>query len=283
MENNIEEYSKWLDEAKVHLSNEAIATFFNLEKILSAKEKKFVENHIATCEECKKKFEQISAEDKELDAVAEEEEKVPDEEIKEPVKTYTFEKIIKYSIAAVVGVGLVLATYFSFFQEEKTVVTEKKIPEPMTDTLHKITKPDSMSIPVMTKADDKTRQDVDAEKNLKSFAVNELLENFVHRNVRSETDIEIVQPEIEDTIKFPFTFKWNQKSFSGTNRLIIVNNENKPLYQAEIGGKEITIDQKLASGLYYWKIESNGKLAAIGKFFIMKSSVAPNKNKRSPF
>ena len=126
----------------------------------------------------------------------------------------------------------------------------------------------------MTKAEEENQKDSQNNSNLKSFATNDVLESFVNRNIRSETEIEIVQPNIDDTIKFPYTFKWNQKSFSGSNKLIIVDNQNNPLYQAEIGGKEITIDQKLNSGLYYWKLESNGKLASVGKFFVYKNQLS---------
>ena len=268
MENNIEEYARWLDDSKKHLSDEVITTYLNLEELLSKKEKLFVENHLASCKMCKEKFDHIVAEDKELDNAAEEDEKRPEEEVVEPVKIFTLGRVVKYAVAAVVVTGLVLVTYFSFFQEDRRVTTEKQKPEPVNDTTRN--NPDSMSIPVFTKAEKETRQDTLTKATMKSFAVNDVLENFVNRNIRSETEIEVVQPDIDDTIKFPYTFKWNQKTFSGSNKLIIVDNQDKPLYQAEIGGIEITIDQKLTSGLYYWKLESNGKLSAIGKFFVVK-------------
>ncbi len=283
MENNIEEYSRWLDDSKKHLSNEAIATYINLKSFLSGKETRFVENHLEKCEECKNRFSSIVAEDKEMEEAAKEEEKIPEEKVKQPVKIFTLRKTIKYSVAAVIVAGLVLVTYFSYFQEERAVYTEKKKPEAVNDTLRKSANRDSINIAEVTKAKDEIQYDSQPNPNLKSFAVNDVLESFVNRNIRSETEFEIVQPNIDDTIKFPYTFKWNQKSFSGSNKLIIVDNQNNPLYQAEIGGKEITIDQKLSTGLYYWKLESNGKLAAVGKFFVVKESVAPNKNKRSPF
>ena len=274
MEYNIEEYSRLLDDSQKHLSNEAIATYVNLKSFLSKKENRYVENHLSSCEECKERFNHIVAEDREMDIASEEEERAPEKEIEEPVKTFTFERLVKYTIAAVVIIGFGLATYFSFFQEEKIVITEKKKPEPVSDTLRKIAKQDSISIPAVTKAEEENQKDSQNNSNLKSFATNDVLESFVNRNIRSETEIEIVQPNIDDTIKFPYTFKWNQKSFSGSNKLIIVDNQNNPLYQAEIGGKEITIDQKLTSGLYYWKLESNGKLAAVGKFFVYKNQLS---------
>ena len=282
MENNIEEYSRWLDDSKNHLSNKAIATYKNLKGFLSKKEIRFVENHLSSCEECKDRFRLIVDEDREMDLLAEEEEMVPEKETEESVKVFALGKILKYSVAAVIVAGLILVTYFSFFQEERVVYTEKKKPEAVSDTLRKSANSDSVGISVVTKAEDENQYNVQSNSNLKSFAVNNILESFVNRNIRSDTEIEIVQPNIGDTIKFPYTFKWDQKTFSGSNKLIVVDNQNNPLYQAEIGGKEITIDQKLTSGLYYWKLESNGKLAAVGKFFVVKESVAPNKNKRSP-
>ena len=270
MENIIEEYSKWLDDSKEHLSNQALATYANLKDFLSEKEKQFVEIHLKNCAVCEDRLNRITIEDKEME-VAIEDKHEPVHMPEKPLKVFNLQKVFKYSVAAVIVIGLLLATYFSFFQEEKVVITERKKPEPKTDTLMKPTRPVSDSIQLVQEAGKKLQEDTLKIPELKSFAANEILENFVHRNVRSETEIEIIQPDIDDTIKFPYTFKWKQKSFSGSNKLIIVDNQNNSLYQAEIGGKEITIDQKLSNGLYYWKLESNGKLEAVGKFFIVKN------------
>ncbi len=270
MDNFLEKYSNWLDESKEHLSNEAIATYLNLKNILSEKEKEFIENHLKLCTECEKKFNLVVAEDKEMDEASLEEEHNQDIEKKEAIKIFTLERIVKYSVAAIIAVGLVLATYYSFFQEEKVIITERKKTEHKLDTLRKSVSMDSISIPLVKEAEKEGQEKVKLKTDLKSFAVNDILESFVHRNIRSETEIEIMQPDIDDTIKFPFTFKWTQKSFMGTNKLLIVDNQNKTLYQADISGKEITIDQKLTDGLYYWKLETNGKLGVVGKFFVVK-------------
>jgi hypothetical protein len=269
MENFIEEYSKWLDDSKKHLSNQALATYANLSELLSEKEKRFVISHLKKCPECEERYNTLVIEDREMD-VAVTEEEIPELLPEKPVKIFNLQKAVKYSAAAVIVIGFLLVTYFSFFQEEKNALTERKKPEPKMDTIKQIPKNASDSIEVVQEAGRKKEETNDQDTQLKSFATNETLENFIFRNVRSESIIELLQPGQGDTIVFPFTFKWSQKSFSGSNKLIIVDNQNNPLYQAEIGGKEITIDQKLSSGLYYWKLEMNEKLEAIGKFFVVK-------------
>ena len=107
------------------------------------------------------------------------------------------------------------------------------------------------------------------EKGNELFATNNVLENFINRNVRSESKIVIASPESGDTVSTSITFKWKQISHVKELKLIVVNNKNKPVYQALVAGNQLSIDKKLNAGLYYWKLEAEGKLEAVGKFVVL--------------
>ena len=44
--------------------------------------------------------------------------------------------------------------------------------------------------------------------NEKDFKENSVLENFINRNVRSEKSVEIISPNINDTLKNKLLLKW---------------------------------------------------------------------------
>lgn len=67
MENISEEYSKFLDETKRHLSLQSLATYINLRDLLSDKEKQFISNHLAECAQCGNAFNSVFDEDLDLD------------------------------------------------------------------------------------------------------------------------------------------------------------------------------------------------------------------------
>lgn len=265
MEKFLKEYSKWLDETKEHLSNQAIAAYSNLNEVLSDKEKQFIENHLKSCSDCRSNFVRISAEDKEMDELSAGEEAIAP--IKKSVKIFTIQKLIRYSAAAVILIALAVAAYYVFIKKSEVLITENNNRQTEIDTSNNEMKQDTTKIPKTVepeKNQEKKPEKISTEEN---FAANDLLENFINRNVRSETKIKIVYPGIGDTLNFPITFKWDQSNTTDSDKLIIVDNKNKLIYLTEISGKEITIDKQFDSGLYYWKLEVNGKLEAVGKFY----------------
>ena len=50
--------------------------------------------------------------------------------------------------------------------------------------------------------------------------------------------------------------------------LKIVDNKNKSVADKQVKEMDYTFSEMLKPGLYYWKIELNGKLEAVGKFYI---------------
>ncbi|MEJ2615243.1 MAG: zf-HC2 domain-containing protein [Ignavibacteriaceae bacterium] len=67
MENFVNKYSKILAESGGHLNYETIAVYINLYNDLSSKEKRFVKEHLSSCPECYKKYNEIFDEDFEFD------------------------------------------------------------------------------------------------------------------------------------------------------------------------------------------------------------------------
>jgi len=267
MENFLEEYTKWLDDSKEHLSNRSIATYLNLKEILSDKEKQFIEDHLNSCSECQNKFEQIAAEDEEMDELANEEEPVTKQA--EQVKVFTLQNVIRYAAAAVIFIAMLFVAYYMFIKKDEVLITKNNKPETKIDTLNNLAQQDSAGIPQIVEPEEQKKEKPE-KIHLESFAVNDVLENFINRNIRSGEKINILQPGIGDTVSLPITFKWNQQTGTGYNELIIVDNKNQSLYQAAISGKEITIDKKFSKGLYYWKLLVKDKLEAVGKFYIIR-------------
>lgn len=266
MENFLEDYTKWLDESKEHLSNQAIATYLNLREVLSDKEKRFIENHLKSCSECKSKFERISAEDKEMDDLLVEEDSATS--ATRPVKIFTLQKFIRYSAAAAILIALALSVYYVFINKEEVLLTENNKPKTGIDTLKNAIQSDTTSLPKRVEPEKILEKKPEKITTEKDFAANDILENFVNRNIRSESEIKILQPKIGDTVHIPTTFKWDQNNIAGSNNFVIVNNKNLEIYEAEAIGSEIIIDRTFERGLYYWKIFTNDKLEAVGKFYI---------------
>jgi hypothetical protein len=100
------------------------------------------------------------------------------------------------------------------------------------------------------------------------FAANMTLENFIDRNERGDSQIQIVSPSVGAEVKMPVTFKWEAVNNNMTLHFVILTNHNNSVYEKLISGKGLTIDTKLQPGLYYWKLESAKSVEAMGKFFI---------------
>ena len=67
MENFVKKYSKLLEDSGRHLNYETIAAYINLYNDLSNKEKDFVKEHLSSCNECYRKYNEVFDEDFEFD------------------------------------------------------------------------------------------------------------------------------------------------------------------------------------------------------------------------
>jgi hypothetical protein len=100
------------------------------------------------------------------------------------------------------------------------------------------------------------------------FGENKDLEKFLERNENINPPVALVSPVIGATVKMPVTFEWMTSQKNITLKFVILNNQNIPVYNNLINGRELTIDTKLDPGLYYWKLESRDSIEALGKFLI---------------
>jgi hypothetical protein len=98
------------------------------------------------------------------------------------------------------------------------------------------------------------------------YRVNPNLENMIGSRLRSGL-FEVLGPGNGSVIKEPIHFSW-KKELVSHHTLKIVNNKNDVLYTYPVKGSSFDFDETLASGLYYWKLESQNELLYVGKFFI---------------
>jgi hypothetical protein len=90
------------------------------------------------------------------------------------------------------------------------------------------------------------------------------LEDLVGTTVRS-SGVEIVSPASGDTLTGPVRFAWN-----GTvSRILILSNTEQVIASADVSGSPFVLKDVLAPGLYYWKLEGNDELLAVGKFIVL--------------
>lgn len=259
---NLEEYLSLLDDSKEHLSNQAIATYQNLTELLSAKEKSFIERHIEDCNECKSKFATIQAENLEMDNISEE--RVILKERKKITNIFSLRSVVKYSVAAAIVFGILFIADYIFLNE-KTVNKKSPIAHNL-DSL-KNSKDSISSLHIVENENNRTDEiAVDGE----NFAENNILENFISRNIRSEKTVEIISPKIGAEVGTKIKFEWERIAPIGQPKLTIVDNKNLQVYEITVAGNTLTIDKKFKPGLYYWKLTSDDKLEAVGKFYVKR-------------
>ncbi len=248
----LSKYSEGLKNSEEHLSNAVIATYINLKENLSEKEISFIENHINKCDDCRRRLNEMKEEDLEIDT---------DKELENykisRIQDYGRNKY--YTWAAAAMIFIVLGIYF-YFLPEKQVTVENK--EPLFDS---VTISEDTQI-VEAPPEKEEAKNIVKKYNQEDFAVNNVLENFVDRNVRSENRVKIIAPQIGDTLTVPTNFEW--KSEKGNYVFELVNNRNKRISEQSLTDNHLAYKEKLNSGLYYWKILVDNKLEAVGKFFI---------------
>lgn len=255
----LDKYSENLKNSKGHLSNAVIATYINLKENLSGEEISFVENHISKCDECRKRLEEMIQEDTEID------EERNSKITKLPVSAWPSQDGQDYNIrknryyiwaaAAMIVIAAGIGIYYYLLSPKRVIVENNK---PVTDSLS--IKENNQTI---GESQEKTEN-----YNKEDFAVNEILENFVDRNIRSEEGVEILSPGIGDTLKGRIKLKWKSFEPEKNFHIIVVNNKNKKIWESTTHYSNTFINKRLQPGLYYWKIEERNKLVALGKFIV---------------
>ena len=239
----LSKYSEGLKNSEEHLSNAVIATYINLKYNLSEKEISFIENHICKCDECRKRLDGMIEEDLELGEV------VMTHKIKKRNTFYVWATAATIIIAA--GIGI----YYYLLSPKQVIVENNK------------SLIDSLSLKENTQIIKESRKKEETNKyNQADFTANNILENFVNRNVRSESSVKIISPQIGDTLSVPINFKWENKKSNYIFEL--VNNGNKFISKQALTDNHLIYKEKLNPGLYYWKILVDDKLEVVGKFYI---------------
>ncbi len=189
----------------------------------------------------------------------------------EILKVYNSGKIISKSgvnkyyfiaaAAAIITIFIIGYYYFSPFKEEITTVKNNKVE---VDSSLK-GKKESLGNHLIT----------ESKTGKENFKTNPVLENFIHRNIRSEEKgIDIISPLPNDTLKVPFEFRWESKLERMPKKVVIVNNKNKIVWEKVTNGDSLTFHGKLNNGLYYWKLFNNKNLTAVSKFFILNKKTS---------
>ena len=191
-------------------------------------------------------------------------------QVYKPDMISSFSGINKYYIfaaAATIIIALFVIGYFYFAPVKQKVITINKNKTETDSILYE--KKEIVNQEIQKESGGKNKKSF-AENNFneEDFKNNTVLQNFVNRNIRSETDIEIISPRVGDTLKNKIELKWNS-GLQGINyHIIVVNNRDEKAWEIVTSNKRTTINKKLQPGLYYWKIEADEKLETVGKFFI---------------
>lgn len=91
------------------------------------------------------------------------------------------------------------------------------------------------------------------------------LDDLISSEFRSTT-LEIIAPKNGERVSPPITFLWKEQT--GTLKLKILTNKEVTILTAIVHKGRYTTAKRFEPGLYYWKLESDDELAAIGTFTI---------------
>jgi hypothetical protein len=91
------------------------------------------------------------------------------------------------------------------------------------------------------------------------------LDDLIHSEFRSAT-LEIIAPKNGDPVSTPVTFRWTDHP--QPLKLKVLTNKEVTILTAIVQHGRYTTAKRFEPGLYYWKLESDDELAAIGTFTI---------------
>jgi hypothetical protein len=248
--------SEFFDQSK-HLSDEGVSLVVDaLELDVIDRLPKPVMEHISRCERCK-------GEIMSLEAIVEHQKygDIRSHPYFGQVSTvHTRRRFVVYRIAAsvaiVVGLGFlayVLGLFSSHAPEQVKTVAQQT-----TD----IARP---SQPSLTPEHSAPGGSIAA-----NFVESPNLENIVGSNTRA-SDVRIVSPVIGARVRGDVVFKWEGDT-PGSLTLKILDNREAVVKKARVQESQYILREKLQEGLYYWKLEGEGELLAVGKFVIREKT-----------
>jgi len=99
------------------------------------------------------------------------------------------------------------------------------------------------------------------------FTTNTVLEGFIDRTVRSEVHGRILSPVNGDTLSVPFLIQC--EGDAGKYTLVLVDNRNSPVWQLVTSVRTATVADSIIPGLYYLKLQVDGKLLQVMKIAVL--------------
>jgi len=105
-----------------------------------------------------------------------------------------------------------------------------------------------------------------ASEPSKNFETLPYLEGMLSDISRSES-ITVLSPEMGEVVQDNPLFEWEGRE-DETVYLIILDNLGNELFRFKSDKNQFTLSEKLDTGLYYWKLESEEDLLFLGKFLV---------------
>lgn len=268
-EKNLKEYFN-----KNHLNDVTIALFVDAmvlnKEVLLPEE---VRAHVEDCQHCK---EEILA----LYEIIKKDNRIQDYEnhpylkssSSDEKKSFQTNNLLKIAAGFILIVGIGSLIYYIFKSQKELVAPVNQITKTTDSTDrfndNKIAETDTgNSIPSKKYESDKSSmQQTELAINMKESP---LFENLIESHYRSN-DIEVSFPRPghrfinNHTIEFKF-----EGDIIKPLVLIIYNNKGEKITEkSNISGAKISLNKRLPSGLYYWKLLQDDDLLQVGKFFV---------------
>lgn len=104
---------------------------------------------------------------------------------------------------------------------------------------------------------------------MESFKPSVLYDRLAGETFRSTANVKH-HPANGDTISIHEIFSWDGMKPAALYTLSILDNRGRELAQARLARSNYRLERALAPGLYYWKVEEEGDLVFVGKFFVVR-------------
>ena len=234
-----------------HLTDEGVALYVDALRLeRTAELPAEIRIHVEGCEECQRQIVESHEMMKSIRVDKSRSHPYFDRQVREPGVRYTPYRIA----AAVAGVALLAAGYYAIVSRDSTLpeITKQEQGTSVKEAgvNHTTAVPnDTVSEPLL--AD--------------NFTESPNLDDLVHTDFRS-TSVEVIAPLNGEIVKAPIRFKWKASNEEMT--LKILTNKERTVLSKTVTGDALTVEKKLAPGLYYWKLETEKELIYTGKFLV---------------
>ena len=81
------------------------------------------------------------------------------------------------------------------------------------------------------------------------------------------SSVHVVAPKLGDTLRAPYVFRWEDGPDSPLTLRILTNREEERT-RVSLRSRYFTAPDTMTAGLYYWTLESDGKLLYVGKVYL---------------